>query len=138
MSDCIFCKIISSEIPSSKIYEDENVVAFLDIHPTRPGHTLVAPKTHCDNVLDCHPDTLAKMIIAAQKIAPAVVKAAGADGFNLGVNTGRAAGQIIFHLHMHIIPRHNDDGLRNWGHGEYGEGEMENMAESIRSCLSCI
>lgn len=135
MDDCIFCKIISGEFPCAKVYENDDVVAFLDIHPTSPGHTLVVAKMHCNNILDCRPDTLAGMIKAAQKIAPAVVKAAGADGFNLGVNNGRSAGQIIFHLHMHIIPRKMDDGLRPWGHKNYEAGEMESMAEVIRNAL---
>lgn len=135
MNDCIFCKIINGEIPSSKVYEDDNVVAFLDLHPTNPGHTLVVPKVHCDALLDCAPEVLFNMTRTAQKVASAVVKAVGADGFNLGVNNGRAAGQIIFHLHMHIIPRDANDGLRPWGHKDYAAGEMENMAEKIKKEL---
>lgn len=135
MGDCVFCKIINGELPCSKVYEDEQVVAFLDIHPTRPGHTLVVPKTHCADVLDCHPDMLAQMAKVARKIAPAIIKATGSDGFNLSANNGRSAGQIIFHLHMHIIPRKSDDGLRPWGHRDYQEGEMENIAEQISNVI---
>lgn len=135
MSDCIFCKIIAGELPSSKVYEDEFVVAFLDIQPTAPGHTLIVPKVHCDDVVGCNPDVLAHMVKAAQKVAPAVVKATGAEGFNLGVNNGRAAGQVIFHLHMHVIPRHNNDGLHLWPSGKYEEGKMAEMAEKIRAQL---
>ena len=135
MLDCIFCKIIAGELPSSKVYEDDEVVAFLDIAPTRPGHTLIVPKAHCDNVTDCYPQVLAQMIQAAQKIAPAVVKATGADGFNLGVNSGAAAGQVIFHLHMHLIPRHKSDGLHLWPSGQYKEGEKEQIADKIRKEL---
>ena len=135
MENCIFCQIINGEIPSSKVYEDDNVVAFLDLHPTNPGHTLVVPKIHCDALLDCAPEVLSHMTRAAQKVASAVVKATGADGFNLGVNNGRAAGQIIFHLHMHVIPRKVDDGLRPWGHKDYVAGEMENIAEKIKKEL---
>lgn len=135
MPDCIFCKIIAGELPSSKVYEDGEVVAFLDIYPTRPGHTLVVPKIHCDDVVGCDPTALARMIQVAQKIAPAVVKAAGAEGFNLGVNNGSAAGQVIGHLHMHVIPRHNGDGLHLWPAGKYAEGEMSRLAEKIRKVM---
>lgn len=133
MTDCIFCKIIRGELPSSKVYEDEQVVAFLDIHPVRPGHTLVVPKTHCQDFLDCDGEVGAQLMKAAQKVARAVVFGTQADGFNLGVNNGGAAGQVIFHLHLHVIPRHLDDGLRLWGAQEYQEGEMAALAEKIRA-----
>lgn len=136
MDNCIFCKIISGELPSSKIYEDEHVVAFLDIRPTRPGHTLVVPKTHCSSMTDCDPKVLVQVIQAAQKIAPAVMKATGVDGFNLGVNNGESAGQIIFHLHMHVIPRKNNDGLHLWPSKEYEEGEMMRIAEAICNAVN--
>lgn len=135
MNDCIFCKIIRGELSCAKVYENEHVVAFLDIHPTAPGHTLIVPKTHCDDVAGCNPDVLAHMVKAAQKVAPAVVKATGAEGFNLGVNNGRAAGQIIFHLHLHVIPRSAGDGLQMWGHTEYKEGEMMQIAEKFRNAM---
>lgn len=111
------------------------MVAFLDIHPTRPGHTLVVPKVHCDDFLACDPEVAAHMMKAAQQVAGAVVKVTSAHGFNLGVNSGRAAGQIIFHLHLHIIPRHETDGLRLWGHQEYKEGELDAIADKIRAQL---
>jgi len=135
MENCIFCKIIAGELPCSKVYEDEQVVAFLDIHPTRPGHTLVVPKVHCDDLLGCEMAVVLHMMAAVQKVAKAVVAATGAEGFNLGVNNGRAAGQIIFHLHMHVIPRHQNDGLRLWGHKDYKEGEMAVLADKIRTSL---
>ncbi len=132
MQDCIFCKIVKGELPSSKVYEDSHVVAFLDIRPVRPGHTLVVPKIHCENFLDCDPEVGAQLIKAAQKVARAVMRGTDADGVNFGINNGAAAGQVIFHLHMHIIPRKEGDGLRMWPNREYGEGEMENIAEAIR------
>lgn len=122
-------------MPSSNVYENETVVAFLDIHPTASGHTLVVPKTHCNGVADCGPNVLSQMIQAAQKIAPAVTKATGADGFNLGVNNGSAAGQVIGHLHMHVIPRHEGDGLHLWPSKEYGEGELKEIAAKIRNAM---
>lgn len=135
MSDCIFCKVIRGELPSAKVYEDEQVVAFLDIHPVRPGHTLVVPKTHCENLIDCNPEALFAMMKITQKVAGAVVKATGAEGFNLGVNNGRVAGQVIFHLHMHIIPRNAGDGLALWGQTEYEEGQLQAVAQKIREKL---
>ncbi len=135
MDQCIFCKIIAGELPSSKVYEDEHVVAFLDIHPVAPGHTLVVPKTHCDDLIGCDPTAAAHMIQAAQKVASAVVKATGAEGFNLGVNNGRAAGQVIFHLHMHVIPRYSQDGLKLWGVQEYKEGEKDVIVEKVRNTM---
>jgi len=133
--DCIFCKIISGELPSAKVYEDEQVVAFLDIHPVRPGHTLVVPKTHCNDLFDCDPEVGAQMIKAAQKVGRAVIKGTGAEGVNFGINSGAAAGQVIFHLHMHVIPRKEGDGLKLWGQQEYGEGEMVEIAEKIKASL---
>lgn len=133
--DCIFCKIIKGELPSSKVYEDEHVIAFLDIHPVRPGHTLVVPKVHCSNMLDCDDEVFAHMMKATQKVARAVSAATGAEGFNLGINNGKAAGQIIFHLHLHVIPRSSDDGLRLWGSQEYQEGQMQSIAEKIRALI---
>ncbi|MBI2551941.1 HIT family protein [Candidatus Uhrbacteria bacterium] len=135
MRDCIFCKIISGELPSAKVYENDAVVAFLDIHPVRPGHTLVVPKIHCENLMDCNPEALSAMMEAAQKVARAVVSGTGAEGFNLGVNNGAAAGQVIFHLHLHIIPRSRGDGLALWGQTEYKEGEMVALAEKIKTSL---
>lgn len=131
MTDCVFCKIIQGELPAAQVYEDERVVAFLDINPTAVGHTLVVPKAHCADLLGCDADVASAMIKAAQKIAPAVVRATGAEGFNLGMNNGRAAGQIIFHLHLHIIPRRSGDGFKLWGHREYADGEMSAIAKKI-------
>lgn len=135
MEECIFCKIIKGELPCSKVYEDEQVVAFLDLHPINFGHTLVVPKVHCNDLQDCDPEMLAQMMKVVQKVARGVVSASKADGFNLGVNNGQAAGQAVFHLHMHVIPRHKDDGLQIWGSKEYKEGEMEEFAEKIRNVI---
>ena len=110
-------------------------MAFLDIRPIAPGHALIVPKIHCDGFLDCAPHVLAQMAAAAQKVARAVMSATGAPACNVGINNGKAAGQIVFHLHMHIIPRHEGDGLHPWGHQEYKEGEREAMAEKIRAQL---
>ena len=133
--DCIFCKIVRGEISSSKVYEDENFLAFLDIHPVRPGHTLVIPKQHYDDLLTTPPSVVSDLYQIVQKISAGVVKGVGAEGFNLGLNNGRAAGQIIFHTHVHIIPRVAKDGLEMWGQHEYNENQIAEVAISIKQSL---
>lgn len=133
--NCVFCKIIKGEMPCSKIYEDKEFLAFLDIKPVNRGHALVVPKIHCKNLLDFPRAEETDLIEFIKKVAGAIVKATNADGFNLGMNNGRAAGQLIEHAHFHIIPRFSDDGLRHWPHREYYEGEMEKIQKKIRSFL---
>ena len=133
--DCIFCKIIKGEIPSSKVYEDEKVTAFLDINPVNKGHTLIVPKKHSENILEDDLDDLKACMAAVQRVAKAVIPAVNAQGFNLIVNTDRAAGQIVMHTHLHIIPRFSDDGLRHWPHKQYNEGEMEQVRVDITKHL---
>lgn len=105
MNDCIFCKIIKGEISSYKIYEDENVFAFLDINRKTAGHTLVVPKVHCKNILDADKEVLSKVMSAVKLIANHYVDDLGFTGFNLQVNNGESAGQEVPHLHFHILPR---------------------------------
>jgi histidine triad (HIT) family protein len=137
MSDCIFCKIVADELPSSKVYEDEHVVAFLDIMPIHPGHVLVVPKQHTEDVFDTGEETLAKLFAVAKKLAPAVVKATKADGINIGINNKKAAGQDVFHIHLHVIPRYADDGLKNWPQKTYeNDAVKKGVAEAIRGALS--
>ncbi|MBF8280810.1 MAG: hit [Candidatus Magasanikbacteria bacterium] len=133
--DCIFCKIVSGEIPSARVFEDDNVIAFLDIRPIAKGHTLIVPKKHLTDLRDADYETLCHLMGAVKKIAPSVMTAVGADGFNLGGNNGPASGQEVMHLHLHIIPRHFNDGLPRWPHNAYAEGEREGLAEKIRAVL---
>jgi histidine triad (HIT) family protein len=133
--DCIFCKIVRGEIPSSKIYEDNEFLAFLDIKPINKGHALVIPKEHCKNLLDFPKAEETDFIEFIKKVSRAVVKTTNADGFNLGMNNGRAAGQIVMHAHIHIIPRFSDDRLVSWPHKEYAEGEIQEMQKKIISFL---
>lgn len=114
MNDCIFCKIIKGEIPSYKIYEDEFVYAFLDIACDSYGHTLVIPKKHCTNVLDADQDYLAACIKAVQKISNHYVDDCGFEGVNVLNASGKCAGQSVFHLHFHIVPRKSSDGMDLW------------------------
>lgn len=132
MSDCVFCKIVAQEIPAHKVYEDSNVLAFLDIHPTNPGHTLVIPKAHHKDFLDTPPCLQAKLIQVVGQIAPKVMKAVGAEAFNLGVNNGAAAGQLIFHTHFHIMPRFAKDGHKLWYGKDMGQEELARIAKDIK------
>ncbi len=111
MNDCIFCKIIDGSIPSYKIYEDEHVYAFLDIACDAVGHTLVIPKQHCINVLDCPKEYLDAVIEAVQKISRHYVEQCGFEGVNVLNSSGSAAQQEVFHLHFHIYPRKKGDGI---------------------------
>ena len=113
MNDCIFCKIVRGEIPCYKVYEDNDVLAFLDISQTTKGHTLVISKEHFKNLLYVPKDVLAKVMGAAQKIAQAQVSSLGAKGVNIINNTNEMAGQTVMHFHVHVIPRYsNEDALR--------------------------
>jgi histidine triad (HIT) family protein len=113
MDDCIFCKIVRGEIPCYKVYEDADVLAFLDLSQTTKGHTLVIPKEHFDNILYTPEDIMGKVMRAAQKIAQAEVTTLGAEGVNILTNAGTIAGQTVMHFHVHIIPRYSsNDKLR--------------------------
>jgi histidine triad (HIT) family protein len=130
--DCIFCKIVVNEIQSAKVYEDSEFVAFLDIHPVRPGHTLVVPKVHHERFEITPPEVVGKLWQIVQKVAAGVARATQAEGYNVSINNGRAAGQVIFHTHVHIIPRVAKDGLAPWPEGGYEGSAIEQMAQSIR------
>ncbi|MBW2993124.1 HIT family protein [Candidatus Woesearchaeota archaeon] len=130
-SNCIFCKIAKKEMPSEIVYENNNVMAFLDVHPTNPGHTLVIPKKHYRTLLETDDSVLKDMIVAVKKVANAVNEAVGADGINVGINTEKAAGQVIFHTHIHLIPRFERDNLKPWPQKEYKEGQAENIKKEI-------
>ncbi len=137
MKDCLFCKIANKEIPpGSVVYEDADTIAFLDIAPTSPGHTLVIPKQHATNIFDISSNSWTAVAETARKIAGAVQTATNADGVNVHMNNGEAAGQVIFHPHVHIIPRHEGDRLKHWSKGEYKDGEAKEIAKIIRKKLA--
>ena len=109
---CIFCKIIDGSIPSSKVYEDENILAILDLSQTTYGHTLVMPKKHYQNILEIPSDELATLMVKVQELAKLITAKLNANGVNILVNTNEAAGQTVMHLHIHIIPRYDEnDGI---------------------------
>lgn len=132
-ADCVFCKMVAGEIPVAKIYEDDAVLAFLDIGPLSDGHTLVIPKQHFDKLHDCPGEILSDIGRCLGKIAKAVTEAMDADGYNILCNNGRAAGQVVNHLHFHIICRNAGDGVFNrWPAFKYPEGKIAELAAKIR------
>jgi histidine triad (HIT) family protein len=135
MSDCIFCKIINGEIPSAKVYEDEDVFAFLDISQVTKGHTLVIPKAHHANIYELPEDVAGKLFAVIPKITNAVKKAYNPIGLNLLNNNGEAAGQTVFHYHLHIIPRYGKgDGFGAvWKthNNDYTPEQLQEIAQTI-------
>jgi len=107
---CIFCRIISGEIPAETVFEDEYVKAVLDVHPIAPGHTIVLPKEHAPTLLELPTELMSGVFTGVQKVTAALEAALGPDGFTIGINHGRHAGQAVDHLHIHIIPRWEKDG----------------------------
>jgi histidine triad (HIT) family protein len=132
MMDCLFCKIIAGDIPSKMVYSDSDVVAFLDIAPVNDGHVLVVPRKHSVDLLDMDDSTVSKVFLAAKKVAAKVVIGVGASGFNLGMNNGKVSGQVVFHSHVHIMPRFEGDGYKLWNGKPYSSGEMEKVFEKIK------
>jgi histidine triad (HIT) family protein len=135
MDDCIFCKIVAGSIPAEKVFEDEATLAFIDIKPVSKGHVLVIPKAHHANLHELPENLLCHLSLVLKKVAGGVQKAMEAEGINIGMNNGAAAGQLIFHAHFHVIPRKTDDGLKSWGSRAYENGEMEKIAEIIGKFL---
>jgi len=132
--NCIFCKIINGELPSKKVHEDDMSIAFLDISPVHIGHTLVIPKKHFENIYNMPDDTASHLIKIAKRIANALKKS-GADGINITINNDKDAGQVIFHSHIHIIPRFKGDNIPMWPNKKPKEEEMTEIAEKITSAL---
>lgn len=134
--DCIFCKIVSGEVPSSNIYEDENVLSFLDISPANKGHTLVIPKKHFEKFNDMPEEAASDLMKAANKISKAVEKAVEPNGYSILINNSEAAGQEIKHVHLHIIPKYNNDDFKLlWTHKQYREGEIDEYQRKIKKLL---
>ena len=139
MADCVFCAILEGRAPGSVIYEDEDVVALMDLFPVHPGHALILPRCHVQDLESCPEDLAGRLFALSGKIGPAVVRATDAAGFNVWTANGKAAGQEVFHLHLHVLPRYEDDtfGLRfPKGYPQAAErAELEAMADRIRSTL---
>jgi len=135
MSDCIYCKIISGDLPAYKVYEDNQVLAFLDINPVSPGHTLIVPKIHLENCLQNTTAELAVVMKTMKKITPAILAAVGADSMNFTTNCGVASGQIIFHTHFHIIPRFAADEFKKWEPLKKAQENLEIVVKKIKTEL---
>jgi histidine triad (HIT) family protein len=138
-ADCIFCQVLARKIPGSFVFEDHSVAVFLDLYPVNPGHALVVPKEHTDDLLSCSSEVTGRLFQVAAQIAPVLVRATGADGFNVWTANGRAAGQEVFHLHLHVLPRFGDDtfGLRfPKGYPQQAAREdLDALAAEIRSMV---
>lgn len=135
MDDCLFCKISKGESPCTKIYENDHVFAFLDIHPVNPGHTMVIPKNHSADLREMSQEDAAALIHAIQYLGPRISKAMGTESFNVHFNIGRPSGQMVFHTHAHIIPRHPADGHEHWK-GTDEHVDFEAVGTQIRQQFS--
>ncbi len=135
MENCIFCQIIEGKIPADKVFENEYVLAFLDINPVNNGHTLVIPQKHFASLEEVEEKYLCEMMKLAQKIGSSLNEAVGASGFNLGLNNGKDAGQVVGHVHLHIMPRFSGDGLKLWPGKETTSGERAKIAEAIKKSI---
>lgn len=137
MNDCVFCRILRNEIPSARVYEDDDFVAFLDIRPINPGHVLIVPRVHAERLTDLPEAVLARELPVAARIARALVEATGIPDFNLFNTNGAPSGQEVFHHHLHVIPRREGDGLHlALSPSSYGPGEMAETADRIRRHLA--
>lgn len=132
-TDCIFCKIVVGEIPADIVYEDADCVAFLDISPIAEGHTVIVLKEHFKNLLDVSEEGAAALMRACRRLGRAVKGALDAEGFNVFLNNERCAGQVVNHIHVHIVPRREGDGLKlERPQGKYAKGRAAEIREQIR------
>lgn len=135
-AECVFCRIVAGDLPAAIVYQDDDVVAFLDLFPVIPGHTLIVPRRHTTDLLDCPAELAGRLFAASARVAAAVLAATGADGFNVWSANGHAAGQTVFHLHLHVLPRFAADrfGLRfPVDRHEATRSELEAVAARIRA-----
>lgn len=137
MGSCIFCQIVAGTIPAVKVFENDTVLAFLDINPVNHGHTLVIPKEHYATLPELPEELAARLAVSLQRVAGAVFAATMADGMNVNMNINEAAGQLVPHVHWHLIPRFRGDGLSLWPGRPYPEGDaMADMGEKIRKNIT--
>ncbi len=133
MENCIFCKIANGEIPSATLYEDEDFRVILDLGPAAKGHSLILPKRHAANLYELPDDLAAKALIVARKVGQTLQMGLGSDGLNVLQNNGEAAGQTVFHFHIHLIPRCTKDGVgMGWKPGTLTEEDKEEVMALFR------
>ncbi len=135
MTDCVFCKIINKEIPTEVVYDCDDVIAFMDVKPIVRGHVLVVPKVHSVDLLDTSDEVMTHLMHDVKKVGEAVLKATKAPGMTISTNKGAAAGQSVFHLHFHLIPRFPKDGLTGWPHQEVEAKSRAEIAAEIKKYL---
>lgn len=138
MPDCLFCKIVAKEIPADFIAENEDAYAFADLHPNNLGHTLVVPKEHFQNIYTVPEKNLASLMSLVKKVAQGVKTGVAADGINIHINNEPAAGQVIFHFHVHVIPRYMNDGLSMWKGIPRPPEQISETAEKIRQAIKSV
>ena len=136
MSPCIFCHIAAGLASAERLLETERVLAFLDIAPVHYGHTLVIPKQHFENFFDLPDDLWLEMGQVSRKVALALRRQLYAQGINLGMNNYPAAGQVVLHAHLHVIPRYNDDGLHLFPQGSYQGQDLASVGRQLREVLA--
>ena len=135
--NCIFCKLASGEIPTATIYEDEDCRVIFDANPASKGHAILLPKTHAANLFELPDETAARCFVAAKKVAAALMEATGADGINLLQNNGTAAGQTVFHVHIHLIPRWKNDHMGiTWKQGKADPAVLEELTAKVQEILA--
>ena len=133
--NCIFCKILAGEIPSTAVYEDDDFKAILDVNPAARGHVIILPKNHAANIYELPDEDASKIMVVAKKIATAIEKAYHCDGVNILQNNGEAAGQTVFHLHVHVIPRFKGDTVNiGWKQGDMPE-DLDAICREIQAQL---
>ena len=136
-SDCVFCRIVAGEIPANVVYQDDQVLAFLDIGPLAPGHLLLIPKQHFSVVDELPAEVAAALGAMLPRVVAAARSVTDCDAFNILQNNGHAAGQEVEHVHVHVIPRRDSDGLGyRWRPQAYGEGEAERLQNAYRAALT--
>ena len=135
MRDCIFCRIAAGRAPAEKVLETPTVLAFLDLAPVNYGHTLVIPKEHYQNLLDLPDELWTEMGRVSRRVAQVLRQTLFAQGINVGMNNFEAAGQVVFHAHLHVIPRYFTDGLRLFPQEDYKPGDLEKVGAQLRQAL---
>ena len=136
MNECIFCKIVTKEIPAEVLYENEYVISVLDINPIHLGHALILPKQHCKDFLDLPDDTYQSLLQATKVVTQALVQSLKLEAYNIFSNNGTIAGQSVFHFHLHITPRYRGDNIRFvLNLKKYSDGEMKEYGTMIRKFI---
>ena len=134
--DCVFCKIIAGDIPGHIVFESPEMLAFLDIGPLADGHVLLVPREHYETIIDLSPELMAALAKTMRSLGEVLLEVTGAPGFNVLQNNGAVAGQVVNHVHFHLIPRFDGDGLGyRWNAGAYEPGRAEALASAYRVAL---